>query len=85
MRARFTTHVCGPRLRGWEAITALRDAGVSVTLHPLGTERGSPHEEDFEVAVPIGTDLSQMDFEATIRNALAGTGFRRVEGILRGS
>ena len=85
VRPRFTTHVCGPRFRGWEAITALRDAGVSVTLHPLGTERGSRYEEDFEVGVPIGTDLSHQEFEATIRAALAGTGFRRVEAIMPGS
>jgi hypothetical protein len=58
---------------------------VSVTLHPVGTEKGAPYEEHFEVGVPIGTNLSQQDFEAAIRNALAGTGFRRVEGILPGS
>jgi hypothetical protein len=85
MRARYTTHVCGPRLRGWEAITALRDAGVSVTLHPPGNVHVGSQDENFEIAVPVGTDLSQQDFEATIRNALAGTGFRRVEGILPGS
>jgi hypothetical protein len=82
MRARYTTHVCGPRLRGWEAITALRNAGVSVTLHPPGVIQVKPEDEQFEVGVPRGTDLSQQDFEATIRTALAGTGFRRVEGIL---
>jgi hypothetical protein len=85
MRARFTTTVRGPRFRVWDAVTALRVAGLSVTLHPPGTFHEVQDDERLEVGVPLDTSLAQQHFEATIRVALAGTGFIREGGILPGS